>query len=51
MTDPEDGPGLRVENVQVDHYRVPLPEVLSDATHGEISHFQALSAALSATMR
>jgi L-alanine-DL-glutamate epimerase-like enolase superfamily enzyme len=33
------GDGLRVDGVQVDHYRVPLPEVLSDATHGTISHF------------
>jgi L-alanine-DL-glutamate epimerase-like enolase superfamily enzyme len=28
-----------IENVQVDHFRIPLPVVLSDSTHGDMSHF------------
>lgn len=28
-----------IENVQVDHFRIPLPETLSDSTHGEMTHF------------
>jgi L-alanine-DL-glutamate epimerase-like enolase superfamily enzyme len=30
---------MNIENVQVDHFRIPLPVVLSDSTHGEMSHF------------
>lgn len=30
---------MNVENVQVDHFRIPLPVVLSDSTHGDMSHF------------
>jgi len=30
---------MAIESVRVDHYNVPLPVVLSDSTHGAISHF------------
>ena len=30
---------MKIENVQVDHFRIPLPVVLSDSTHGDMSHF------------
>jgi L-alanine-DL-glutamate epimerase-like enolase superfamily enzyme len=33
----------RVARVQVDHYNVPLPVVLSDSTHGAISHFALIT--------
>lgn len=28
----------RIVSIEVDHYRIPLPVVLSDSTHGEMSH-------------
>ncbi len=30
---------FRVKHVVVDHFKVPLPIVLSDSTHGEMTHF------------
>ena len=30
---------MTIEVVQTDHFRIPLPVVLSDSTHGEMSHF------------
>lgn len=30
---------LKISKVLTDHYRIPLPVVLSDSTHGDISHF------------
>ena len=30
---------MKITAVQTDHYRIPLPAVLSDSTHGQISHF------------
>jgi len=30
---------MHIENLRVDHFRIPLPVVLSDSTHGEMSHF------------
>ena len=30
---------MNISRVQTDHYRIPLPVVLSDSTHGDISHF------------
>ncbi len=30
---------MRITEVLTDHYRIPLPVVLSDSTHGDISHF------------
>lgn len=35
---------MRVAAVQSDHYRVPLPRVLSDSTHRAISHFELVTA-------
>ena len=34
---------MKIESVQTDHYRIPLPVVLSDSTHGSISHFDFIS--------
>ncbi len=30
---------MKISRVRSDHYRIPLPVVLSDSTHGDISHF------------
>ncbi|MFO1350274.1 MAG: mandelate racemase/muconate lactonizing enzyme family protein [Gammaproteobacteria bacterium] len=30
---------MTITSVQTDHYRIPLPVVLSDSTHGDMSHF------------
>ena len=30
---------MSIEQIRLDHYRVPLPVALSDATHGTIRHF------------
>ena len=30
---------FRIKHVVVDHFNVPLPIVLSDSTHGEMTHF------------
>ena len=30
---------LKIKYVAIDHFKVPLPIVLSDSTHGEMSHF------------
>ena len=35
---------MKITHVLTDHYRVPLPTVLSDSTHGEISHFGLIAA-------
>lgn len=32
-------PAMNIERIRVDHFRVPLPVVLSDSTHGDMSHF------------
>ena len=37
---------MAIATVDVDHYRIPLPVVLSDATHGEISHFELITVRL-----
>ena len=34
---------MRIESVRADHYRIPLPRVLSDSTHGEMSHFELVT--------
>ena len=36
----------KISNIQVDHYRIPLPTVLSDATHGDQSHFAVITVRL-----
>jgi L-alanine-DL-glutamate epimerase-like enolase superfamily enzyme len=30
---------LKIENIKIDHYDIPLPEVLTDSMHGEMHHF------------
>ena len=32
--------------LDVGHYRIPLPVVLSDSTHGDISHFELVTVRL-----
>src|SRR5690606_27270734 len=41
----EDG---MLEAVQADHFRIALPQVLSDSTHGDISHFELVTVRLRA---
>ena len=33
-----------IKEIQTDHYLIPLPTVLSDSTHGDISHFELVTA-------
>lgn len=35
---------MTIAAVEVGHYRIPLPVVLSDSTHGEITHFDLVTA-------
>jgi L-alanine-DL-glutamate epimerase-like enolase superfamily enzyme len=37
---------MTLASVQADHYRIALPEVLSDSTHGDISHFELVTVRL-----
>lgn len=37
---------LRLDRIAVDHFRVPLPVVFSDSTHGEITHFELVTVRL-----
>ena len=30
---------MTLSDIRIDHYNIPLPVVLSDSTHGDISHF------------
>ena len=32
-----------ISSVGVDHYRIPLPVVLSDSTHGDIAEFELVT--------
>ena len=32
-----------IDSVLSDHYRIPLPTVLSDSTHGEMTHFELIT--------
>ena len=32
-----------ISSVGVDHYRIPLPVVLSDSTHGDIAEFELIT--------
>src|SRR5262249_53169943 len=34
----------RISNIETGHYRIPLPVVLSDSTHGEITAFELITA-------
>ena len=35
---------MTIAGVEVGHYRIPLPVVLSDSTHGDIAHFDLVTA-------
>jgi L-alanine-DL-glutamate epimerase-like enolase superfamily enzyme len=37
---------MTLASVQADHFRIALPTVLSDSTHGEISHFELVTVRL-----
>ncbi len=37
----------RLERVEIDHFSIPLPVVLSDSTHGSISHFALITVRVS----
>lgn len=39
---------MRIEKLQTACYRLPLPRVLSDSTHGDISHFQLVTVQIEA---
>jgi len=34
---------MKIASVEADHYSIPLPETLSDSTHGEITHFELVT--------
>jgi L-alanine-DL-glutamate epimerase-like enolase superfamily enzyme len=40
--------GSLLDKAAADHYRIPLPVVLSDATHGQITHFELVTVRLAA---
>lgn len=42
----ENEPAMKIESIQTDHYQIPLPTVLSDSTHGDISHFGLITVRL-----
>ena len=35
-----------LQNIQADLYRIPLPVVLSDSTHGDMTHFELVTVRL-----
>ena len=35
---------MNIDSIQVDHFEIPLPAVLSDSTHGKIRHFGVVTA-------
>ena len=35
---------MKIESVQTDCYRIPLPHALTAATHGQMTHFQFITA-------
>src|SRR5437867_455629 len=37
---------MTITHLAVDHYRIPLPVVLSDSTHGEIAEFELVTVRL-----
>ena len=37
-----------VDSLVAGHYRIPLPTVLSDSTHGTITHFELITVRLRA---
>lgn len=34
---------MKIQDVRIDHYDIPLPETLTDATHGEMKHFAVVT--------
>jgi L-alanine-DL-glutamate epimerase-like enolase superfamily enzyme len=36
----------RIASLEADHFRIPLPITLSDSTHGDITHFELITARL-----
>ena len=38
---------MAIDRIRSDHYRIPLPVVLSDSTHKEITHFELITARIS----
>lgn len=40
---------MAIDRIQTDHYRIPLPVVLSDSTHKEITHFELITARVTTT--
>ncbi len=39
---------MRIERIEAAHYRIPLPQALSDSTHGEIREFALIVARIAA---
>lgn len=37
---------MTITSIEVDHYRIPLPVVLSDSTHGDITEFELVTVRL-----
>ena len=37
---------MAIEQITVDHYNIPLPVVLSDSTHGDMTHFGLITVRL-----
>jgi len=37
---------MTIASIGVDHYRIPLPVVLSDSTHGDIGEFELVTVRL-----
>ena len=37
---------MKIANIEVQHFHIPLPTVLSDSTHGEMSHFELVTVQL-----
>ncbi len=35
---------MSIKQIQLDHYRIPLPVMMSDSTHGDIHHFGLITA-------
>ena len=34
---------MTIAELTTDHYRIPLPQTLSDSTHGDITHFELIT--------
>jgi L-alanine-DL-glutamate epimerase-like enolase superfamily enzyme len=42
-TQPGEAVMARIERIEIGHYRIPLPEVLSDSTHGAMAEFELVT--------